>query len=167
MKNQPILKTKSRKKLFFNVKKSYLFVFSLFFVLSCGVNSQNSNSIDLTKQIEMKMQEQEDSWNKGDLENFMDHYWKSDSLRFIGKSGLNYGWQTTLDNYKKSYSNKAEMGTLKFTNKSIEILGEEAIFVIGNWQLTRQDSLGNLQGMYSLIWQNKNGKWVITTDHSS
>lgn len=113
------------------------------------------------------MQEQEDSWNEGDLEGFMKHYWKSDSLRFIGKSGLNQGWRKTLGNYKKSYKSKEEMGTLKFKNKSIEILGEESIFVVGEWHLMRQDSLGDLQGMYSLIWQQKNRKWVITTDHSS
>jgi hypothetical protein len=88
-------------------------------------------------------------------------------LRFIGKSGLNYGWQKTLDNYKKSYKNKEEMGTLKFTNKSLDIVGEQTIFVIGEWNLMRADSLGDLGGMYSLIWEKKNGKWVITTDHSS
>ncbi len=113
------------------------------------------------------MQEQENAWNEGDLNGFMKHYWKSDSLRFIGKSGLNYGWQKTLDNYKKSYKNKEEMGTLKFTNKSLDIVGEQTIFVIGEWNLMRADSLGDLGGMYSLILEKKNGKWVITTDHSS
>ena len=113
------------------------------------------------------MQEQEEAWNEGNLEKYMSHYWKSDSLQFIGKSGLNKGWKKTLDNYKKSYKNKEEMGTLKFDNKSIEIIGEQTIFVIGEWDLKRQDSLGDLKGMYSLVWQQKNGKWVITTDHSS
>jgi ketosteroid isomerase-like protein len=59
------------------------------------------------------------------------------------------------------------MGTLKFTNKSMDILGEETIFVIGEWHLKRDETLGDLQGMYSLIWQKKNGTWVIITDHSS
>ncbi|MEN8827400.1 MAG: nuclear transport factor 2 family protein [Flavobacteriales bacterium] len=113
------------------------------------------------------MIKQEEAWNKGDLEGFMDCYWKSDSLRFIGKSGLNTGWQNTLDNYKKSYQNKQEMGTLKFTNKSLDFVGEQTIFVVGEWKLSREDSLGDLGGMYSLIWEKKNGVWVITTDHSS
>ncbi len=113
------------------------------------------------------MQEQEESWNKGDLEGFMKHYWKSDSLKFIGKSGINYGWAKTLENYEKSYQNKEEMGTLKFTNKTLDFVGEQTIFVVGEWLLSRKDSLGDLSGMYSLIWEKKDKKWVITTDHSS
>jgi hypothetical protein len=36
------------------------------------------------------------AWNRGDLsKRFMDTYWKSDSLMFIGKSGVTYGWQNT------------------------------------------------------------------------
>jgi len=159
------LPTKSPKKLILNVKKTVLGFLLMIFCFSCV---SNEPGCELNKHtIYPKMQEQEDAWNKGDLEGFMKHYWKSDSLRFIGKSGLNYGWQKTLDNYKKSYKNKEEMGTLKFTNKSLDIVGEHTIFVIGEWKLTRADSLGDLGGMYSLIWQQKNGKWVITTDHSS
>lgn len=134
--------------------------------MSCG-EEKKIDCVYASNVVEIYMQEQEDSWNEGDLEGFMKHYWKSDSLRFIGSSGLNQGWQKTLDNYKKSYKSKEEMGTLKFTNKSMDILGEETIFVIGEWHLKRDETLGDLQGMYSLIWQKKNGTWVIITDHSS
>lgn len=150
---------------FLNVKKSLFILLVVFLGLSCS-SEKKEYKREINK-IKVKMQEQESAWNQGDLERFMKHYWKSDSLRFIGKSGLNHGWQTTLDNYKKSYKNKDEMGTLKFTNKSIDILGEGSIFVIGEWLLSRGDSLGDLRGMYSLIWENKAGEWVITTDHSS
>ena len=171
MQNHSFFKSKSRKILIFSVKKTAFFVSLSFFVLSCSSEKEPDcvyiSTIDYKEVISSQMQEQEDSWNDGDLEGFMKHYWKSDSLRFIGRSGLNKGWQKTLDNYKKSYKNKEEMGRLRFTNKSLDIIAEEAIFVIGEWKLTRQDSLGDLQGMYSLIWQKKGGKWVITTDHSS
>jgi len=152
---------------YLNVKKTVIGVFALIFCLISCEPLIGPNGMDKTFPIKQNMQEQEDSWNRGDLEGFMKHYWKSDSLRFIGKSGLNYGWQKTLDNYKKSYPDKANMGTLKFTNKSLDIVGEHTIFVIGEWKLTRADSLGDLGGMYSLIWEQKNGDWVITTDHSS
>ena len=70
--------------------------------------------------ISEKMEQQEDSWNNGNINEFMKHYWKSDSLCFVGKKGLNKGWQTTLDNYLKSYPNTKEMGKLKFFNISIK-----------------------------------------------
>ena len=147
----------------FSIKKSVFICLILVFVFNCKSN-HNENALLM---VSNHMKKQEVSWNKGDLEGFMNCYWKSDSLRFIGKSGLNTGWQNTLDNYKKSYQNKQEMGTLKFTNKSLDFVGEQTIFVIGEWQLIREDGLGDLGGMYSLIWEKKNGEWVITTDHSS
>jgi len=166
MEKQIIYKTKRQKKLFFNVKTTVFVLFSFFLMQNCG----EKNEMDKTKTIKTiksQMQEQEDCWNTGDLDCFMQHYWKSDSLKFIGKSGVTYGWQKTLDNYKKGYPNKNEMGKLKFDNKTVEFIDKETIFVIGKWHLTRTDSLGDLGGYYSLIWKQKNKNWVIVVDHSS
>ena len=55
------------------------------------------------------------AWNRGDVDAFMVGYWHSDSLMFIGKSGVTYGWQNTLNNYKKNYPDTATMGKLQFT----------------------------------------------------
>lgn len=166
MKNLTKRKTKSHLNLKNHVKKAVFLFFISFLMVSCvSRNSINQGAIiDLIKK---QMQEQEDCWNKGDLDCFMQHYWESDSLKFIGKSGVNYGWQTTLDNYKKGYPSKEKMGKLEFTNKSIEFIDKETIFVVGEWQLARADSLGDLGGYYSLIWKNKNEEWVIIADHSS
>ena len=35
---------------------------------------------------------QTDAWNTANLDGFMNGYWQSDSLTFIGSSGLNKGW---------------------------------------------------------------------------
>lgn len=120
---------------------------------------------DAASQIRDKMHDQEVAWNNGDLEGFMKHYWHSDSLKFIGKSGLKYGWQTTLENYKKSYPDKAAMGRLGFRIKSVEQTGGKSAFVIGEWHLYRTaDTLG---GYYTLLWKFIDGEWVIVADHSS
>ncbi len=116
--------------------------------------------------INQKMSEQETCWNTGDLECFMQHYWHSDSLLFIGKSGLTYGWQPTLDNYINGYPNKSAMGKLTFTNEVKEFIDIETVQVVGQWELQR-DSLDNIGGYYSLLWKIKNGEWVIVSDHSS
>lgn len=111
------------------------------------------------------MQTQEDAWNRGDLEAFMDAYWHSDSLQFIGSRGLTYGWQQTLDNYKKGYPDRDAMGALKFTVLSIQQLSPKSAFVIGKWHLARK--AGDLSGHYTLLWKKIKGKWVIVADHSS
>jgi ketosteroid isomerase-like protein len=117
------------------------------------------------KKIRHIMATQEMAWNKGDLEAFMDGYWRSDSLKFIGSRGLTYGWQATLDNYKKGYPDTDAMGKLKFTILSVEVLSGKSAFVIGKWHLTRK--AGDLSGHYTLLWKKLKGKWVIVADHSS
>lgn len=117
--------------------------------------------------IKRKMAIQENCWNKGDIEAFMSPYWKSDSLTFTGKNGINKGWQTTLDNYLTSYPDKKQMGQLAFTNISINKIDQNTITVLGRWSLLRAEDLGDLTGYYSLIWQKKNNVWVIIADHSS
>ena len=108
--------------------------------------------------------EQQKAWNEGDLEGFMEGYWKSDSLKFVGKSGINHGWQATLDNYKKSYPDKAAMGQLKFDILSLEVEGDVA-FVLGKWKLIRDDDEPN--GHFTLFWKKIDGNWRIIIDHSS
>jgi ketosteroid isomerase-like protein len=104
-------------------------------------------------------------WNKGDIDGFMKGYWKSDSLLFVGRTGPKYGYQTTLENYKKSYPDKASMGKLGFEILKVQQLSPDCYFVLGKWALTR--SIGNVSGMYTLIFRNINHHWVIVADHSS
>ncbi|GAB4245774.1 MAG: nuclear transport factor 2 family protein [Ekhidna sp.] len=104
-------------------------------------------------------------WNEGDLECFMEGYWQSDQLVFIGKSGVTYGWQKTLDNYKKSYPDKAAMGQLSFEILIVEPLSEDFWTVIGKWSLQRKND--NPNGYFSLIFRRLDDDWVIVSDHSS
>lgn len=115
--------------------------------------------------IDSLMDAQEVAWNEGNLENFMAPYLQSDSLIFIGKRGPNYGWQTTLSNYQKSYPDKEAMGILKFENLEYKKLGDENALVIGLWNLYRTED--TLKGSYSLNWQFIDGQWKIIADHSS
>lgn len=95
----------------------------------------------------------------------MQGYWKSDSLKFIGKSGITYGWRATLENYKKSYPDTAAMGKLKFDLLEVKRLSVMYFFVIGKWHLARTD--GDLKGYFTLLFKKIKGTWVIVADHSS
>ena len=108
---------------------------------------------------------QTESWNRGDIEGFMETYWKNDSLLFIGKNGVRRGWQETLNNYKRGYPDTAAMGKLSFDIIKVEKLSSRYYFVVGKWMLTR--SIGNLSGHYNLLMKKIRGKWVIVADHSS
>lgn len=108
---------------------------------------------------------QSTAWNQGNLEGFMDGYWQNDSLVFIGKKGLTYGWNNTLNNYKKSYPDVKAMGQLLFTILIVKPLSDQYQEVVGKWHLTREQ--GNLEGHFTLLFQKIKNKWVIVMDHSS
>ena len=117
------------------------------------------------KEIRRLLVDQTKAWNKGDIEGFMKTYWKNDSLMFIGKNGINHGWQETLNNYKKRYPDTSAMGKLSFDILQVKKLSPEYFYVVGKWMLTR--SIGDLNGYYDLLLRKIKGKWYIIADHSS
>ena len=111
------------------------------------------------------MHDQELAWNKGDINGFMQGYWKSDSLLFVGKVAPTYGWQTTLEHYKKTYPNRAAMGQLTFTILQVKVLDATNAFLMGGWRLKRaKDAPG---GYYTLWFRKIKGEWKIVCDHTS
>ncbi|MBN2775689.1 MAG: nuclear transport factor 2 family protein [Prolixibacteraceae bacterium] len=139
--------------------------FILFIFGGLFLNAQVKVPPKIEKEIQAVFDMQEKAWNEGNLEKFMEGYWKSDQLVFVGSRGPTYGWQEILDSYKKGYPDKKTMGTLKFETMGISKIDRKTVFLIGKWELTRES--GNVSGHFSLIWQKKKGKWVIVADHSS
>ncbi len=141
------------------MNKFLLCLFS-FLYFSAGAQPKSSE-----KAIRDLLQLQTASWNKGDLEGFMQTYWKSDSLMFIGKSGVVWGWEATLNNYKKGYPDTASMGKLSFEIIQVKPLSSTQYFVVGKWMLQR--TRGDLGGHYTLLLKKLKGAWKIVADHSS
>lgn len=115
--------------------------------------------------IRSAMNEQLTAWNTGNLSQFMDTYWKNDSLMFIGKSGVTYGWQNTLNNYKKGYPDTSAMGKLDFKIIQVKRLSVLYFSVVGKWHLAR--TIGDIGGHFTLLFKKIQKKWLIISDHSS
>lgn len=115
--------------------------------------------------IKDKLINQAKCWNNGNVDCFMEDYWHDDSLMYIGKNGVTYGWQNTLDNYKQKYPTKKEMGHLTFTVITLNKLSDNHYFMVGQWFLKRE--IGDIGGHFSLIWKKIDNTWVIVSDHSS
>lgn len=118
-----------------------------------------------SKAIRAVLETQRIAWNNGDLEKFMEAYWHSDSLMFIGKTGVTYGWLNTLNNYKKGYPDTAAMGKLQFDIIQVKALSAIYYSVVGKWHLSR--SIGDIGGHFTLLLRKIKNKWVIVSDHSS
>ncbi|MDO1445058.1 DUF4440 domain-containing protein [Rhodocytophaga aerolata] len=141
--------------------------YSIFLLLFLWFGQSSFAQTSTDKQaIAQVLETQISSWNKGDIPGFMQTYWKSDSLKFIGKNGIVYGWQNTLDRYLKNYPDAASRGTLRFEILSVDLISPDAAFVIGKFFLTRPQK-GDANGHFSLLMRKMQGKWLIVADHSS
>ncbi|MCP9754097.1 nuclear transport factor 2 family protein [Lacihabitans sp. CCS-44] len=112
------------------------------------------------------MARQQNNWNAGDIEKFMEDYLKSDELQFIGSKGVVKGWQATKDRYLKSYPDRATMGQLKFDILEVDYHSKKSAWVLGKWYLTRPEK-GDVGGYFTLIFKKVKGKWLIVSDHTS
>lgn len=133
----------------------------IFLLLNLTCKGQTHKQIEL---VLSHLQSQQQAWNDGNIDGFMTYYWNNDSLKFIGSKGITYGWQKTLDNYKKSYPNKEAMGKLQFTILEHTQVGKNYIYIIGKWNLQKEKPAN---GHFTLLWKKIKNKWVIISDHTS
>jgi ketosteroid isomerase-like protein len=119
------------------------------------------------KAIEHVLRAQQAAWNRHDLEGFMGGYWNSPQLTFFSGAQERDGWQATIDRYLANYASPGhEMGKLEFSGLRIEVLGQEAAFVRGAWQLTMSDGR-KPHGLFTLVFRKFPEGWKIVHDHTS
>jgi ketosteroid isomerase-like protein len=110
---------------------------------------------------------QQAAWNRGDLEAFMQGYARTDTLRFASGGSVRTGWQTTLDNYREGYPDRAAMGRLAFSDLDVEVMSPAWAMVFGRWQLQRENDAPG--GLFTLIVHRDapEAPWRIVHDHTS
>jgi ketosteroid isomerase-like protein len=138
-----------------------LVISSLFLVFAINLYAQRSQN-DLIRKL---LEDQRQAWNRGNLNEYMQGYNQSDSLLFVGKNGPQYGWNNTLENYKKSYPNQSAMGYLSFDIKEIKMIAADHAFVLGAWHLKREKD--EPKGFFTLLVKKIKGHWKVISDHSS
>ena len=140
------------------MKKILFFIFLFSVTVSQAQRQEES-------EIRNLLLRQTEAWNRGDITGFMQTYWQNDSLMFIGKDGVTWGWKNTLEHYKKGYPDKETMGQLSFEIILVKKLSKEYFFVVGKWMLKR--NAGDVNGHYNLLVKRLKGEWKIIADHSS
>ncbi len=138
------------------------------FILLAAISTlaqSDTQKMKIADDIRAVMNKQAADWNRGDVEAFMQGYWKSDQLKFVSGRGVTNGWQPTLDNYKKGYPDRAAMGTLTFSDLEIAVLSKNAAVVLGSWSLKREKD--NPGGKFTLIFRKFKEGWRIIHDHTS
>jgi hypothetical protein len=141
------------------------FFFATLLISSLNNYSQNKIPVKDSLSIMKVMSLQQDAWNKGDIDSFMQGYLKSEELVFSGKSGPVYGWENTKKRYYSSYPNTKIMGKLNFTIKKIRSLSSNSAYLIGEYYLKRSGEDSN--GYFTLLWKKIDSNWLIVSDHTS
>lgn len=117
-------------------------------------------------QIRSVLQAQQDAWNRGDIDGFMNGYARSPSTVFVSEDTIRRGWQTVRDRYKKKYPSRTKMATLKFSDLEITPLSTDSAVATGRWKLKRaNDQLPH--GRFTLILKHLPEGWRIVHDHTS
>jgi len=120
---------------------------------------------DLSDTLERILAQQVKAWNDGDIDTFMEYYWKSDHLTFSSGGRITRGWTKTKQGYQKRYPTREKMGQLSFGALEVQRLGDHAALVLGRWDLQRESA--PIGGNFTLVFQAIGGAWVIVHDHTS
>ena len=129
--------------------------------LSAAFEERESDRAAITKILDG----QQNNWNQGNVDAFLEGYWHSPDLTFSGSGGIARGWDGVLARYKKNYPDRAAMGQLDFSGLEFHFLGKDAALVLGRWHLARAQ--GDIGGVFSLVWQRFPEGWRIVHDHTS
>jgi ketosteroid isomerase-like protein len=133
---------------------------------NAGGRQKNSATEAMAGNIRGVLDRQVQAWNHGDLEGFMQGYWRSPDLTFYSGGSAVSGWEETLGRYRKRYQSAgAEMGKLEFLDLKIELLGTGAAFVRGRFHLKM--STGDSGGLFTLTFRKFGDDWKIIHDHTS
>jgi len=130
-----------------------------------GFTQTGSIAVGDSTTINAVLSGQQTAWNRGDVDAFLEGYWRSPELTFSGSSGVARGWDAVRTRYKKNYPDTGAMGQLDFSELEFRFLGPQAALALGRWHLKREK--GDVGGVFTLVWQRFPDGWKIIHDHTS
>ncbi len=115
-----------------------------------------------TVAITTLLEQQDEAWNRGDIDAFMNGYWRSPELRFASGGDVTRGWDETNARYKRVYATPDLMGRLVTSDYEIVMLSPDAAIAHGAWLLERASDRPS--GLYTLVLRKIDGEWLIVSD---
>jgi ketosteroid isomerase-like protein len=130
--------------------------------LLCAAAEQPSDPVSAIKSV---LGTQQEAWNSGNIDAFMEGYARSPSTAFVSQDEVRRGWEIVRNRYREKYFDRAKMGTLTFADIEVTVLSSDAAIVLGRWQLKRGND--EPHGCFTLIFKRLPEGWRIIHDHTS
>ena len=148
------------------IMKKLLSISAIVLLLATMAMAQtDKKNLKIEASVKNVLNVQTEAWNKCDIEGFMQGYWNSPELSFTSGNTNTRGWQATLDNYKRGYSDCDKMGKLSFSELDVTVLDKKSAMVRGRFLLERKDDKPT--GLFTLIFRKFKDGWKIVHDHTS
>lgn len=129
-----------------------------------GMCAIGCSTLSAERQIQRSLDNQAAAWNRGDIEQFMHGYWRSEQLTFASGGDVTRGFEPTLTRYRARYTTREQMGTLTFSELEVRRLGRRHAMVLGRWRLDRDEPV---EGLFTLVLRRHGREWRIIHDHTS
>lgn len=134
-------------------------------IVVATASGQQPDNAPVISEIRAVLRGQEEAWNRGDIDNFMNGYARDETTVFVSGDEVRRGWQTVHDRYLSKYNDRTKMGMLTFSDLEIEQLGPDSALALGRWELKR--ATDNPHGRFTLIFRKIPDGWRIVHDHTS
>jgi ketosteroid isomerase-like protein len=115
--------------------------------------------------IETVLRDQVEAWNRGDVEEYMKGYWRSDETKFVSGGNVVMGFDSVLGRYQRTYGTREKMGSLSFDDLEVKVLDGGNALVTGRWKLRRATDAP--WGRFTLVLRKFRDGWRIVYDHTS
>ncbi len=136
-------------------------------LLPAASYAQTAPMQDASLAIKALLNQQAADWNRGDLDAFASGYKNSPNILFMGAT-IRHGYAEMLAGYKARYATREAMGTLTFSQLTVQLLDEHIATTTGNFHLARTPSGGgDVSGYFLLVLEKTAAGWKIVCDDTT
>lgn len=105
-------------------------------------------------------------WNSGNMDAYLDAYWKSEQMSLMFGNQAVRGWQALADLFRGNWSTEPAMGDFSVSNVVVIPLSPDT--VISSGAFTHVFPTETVEGSFSHVWKlQADGRWLIAHEHTS
>lgn len=105
-------------------------------------------------------------WNGGDMDAYLDTYWKSAEMSLMFGNKSVRGWQALAELFRSSWATEEAMGDFTASDIVISLLSSDTVIASGAFTHVFPDE--TIEGSFTHVWkQFEDGQWRIAHEHTS